>query len=83
MDTIIEPKPQQITKIFTSAETKYLYLFDPAAKRIVVLNKEGELTKQYLFETLENINDFTVNEKNKKIYLTSGSKIYQVDLTHL
>ncbi|MFH0815116.1 MAG: hypothetical protein V1902_03530 [Candidatus Falkowbacteria bacterium] len=83
MDTIIEPKPQQITKVFTSADTKYLYLFDPAGKRIVVLNKEGELTKQYLFETLDNITDFTVNEKDKKIYLNAGSKIYQADLTHL
>jgi hypothetical protein len=83
MDPIIEPKPEKITKIFTNADSKYLYAFDPAGKRVVVLNKEGELVKQYIFEALDSVTDFTINEKSKTIYLLSGSKIYSASLTHL
>jgi hypothetical protein len=83
MDTIIEPKPQKIDKILTGANINYLYVFDRASKRIVVLDKEGELQKQYVFESLDDITDFAVNEKTKTVYLLSGSKIYSAALMHL
>jgi len=83
MEPIIEPKVKNLTKLFTSLDTKYLYLLDPAGKRVVTLNKEGELVRQYLFETLPSLTDFTVNEKEKAIYLLSENKLYQATLTHL
>lgn len=83
MEPIIEPKAKSLTKIFTNLDTKYLYVLDPTGKRIVTLNKEGELIQQYLFETLPSLTDFIVNEKEKAIYLLSENKIYQATLTHL
>jgi hypothetical protein len=46
----------------------------------VVLDKSGNYKNQYQAGVLKTAKDFDVLEKDKKIYLLSGGKTYEVDL---
>jgi hypothetical protein len=68
------------TKIFTNATTDNVYILDNGNSRIVVLDKSGNYKNQYQAGVLKTAKDFEVLEKDKKIYVLSSNKIYQVDL---
>ncbi|MCD6528576.1 hypothetical protein J7K44_02995 [bacterium] len=74
------PYLEKPTKIWTSLNHPYLYLLEPAKKRIVILNKHGEIVKQYQSEKFNNLLDFAVSQDVKTIYLLNGSKVYQINL---
>ena len=70
-------------KIWTDADSNYLYILDAEGKKITVLNKKGELVIQYYSDEFNNLKDFIVNETDKKIYILSGSKIFAIDIEHI
>ena len=72
------PRTDSISKIFTAPNFSYLYLLTPAENRIVILEKDGGVFKQYLSEKFDNLIDFIVSENEKSIYLLSGSEVYQI-----
>jgi len=65
--------------IFTDEDTKNLYLLDKINKRIVILEKNGNYQAQYQWPEMD-FSDMVVSEKEKKILLLSGSKIYSVNI---
>lgn len=67
------------TKIFTNTDTDNLYILDNGGSRIIVLNKDGVYQSQYQSGILKTAKDFEVLEKDKKIYLLSGDKIYEIE----
>ena len=67
-------------KIFTGNDFKNLYLSDPKNKRVIVLNKQGELINQYTNDELSNLQDFWVTKDEKDIYLLSGKKVFKLEL---
>jgi WD40 repeat protein len=75
----ISPPLTSADKIITSADQQYIYISDFREKRIVVFDKNGKLSIQYRLVSLEPLSDFTVNEKDKKIYILSGAKILSFD----
>ncbi|OGY42899.1 MAG: hypothetical protein A2Y67_03450 [Candidatus Buchananbacteria bacterium RBG_13_39_9] len=81
--TNLEPILEEPTKLFTSDGTKYLYILEPKNKRIVVLDKNGQLVIQYFSETFNNLRDFIIIEKEKKIFVANENKIYFFNLSHL
>lgn len=66
--------------IFTNDENKYLYILDSSNKRVVVVAKDGFYNAQYKWEGIQNVTDLVASEKEKKLLLLSGSKIYGIDL---
>ncbi len=74
----IFPYPQNFSKIFTSSQLIYLYLLEPAQKRIVILNKSGQVVKQFQSEKFDNLLDFSVSEDGKTIFLLNGLKVYKI-----
>ena len=72
---LLEPKA-----LFTDFDSQNLYLLDQSNSRIVVFNKTGEYQAEYRWVQINQANDLVVSEKEKKIFLLSGSKIYQMDL---
>ncbi|MFH1657382.1 MAG: hypothetical protein ABH919_02845 [bacterium] len=78
----IFPALQKPTKIWTSSFHSYVYLLEPVEKRVIILDKQGKLVKQFSNKELNNLKDFAVSDDGKKMYLLNGSKIYQVDLTN-
>ena len=74
----IFPPPKDLTKIFTSSQLPYLYLLEPAQKRIIILNKSGEVIKQFQSEKFDNLLDFTVSQNGKIIWLLNGLRVYKI-----
>jgi DNA-binding beta-propeller fold protein YncE len=66
------------TKLATDADTQNLYILDRGNSRIVKLGKDGTFQKQYSAGIIKNAKDFEVLEKDKKINILSGEKIYQI-----
>ncbi len=68
------PKITKATKIFTSPSNKYIYLLEPAEKRVIVIDKKGNLIVEYQSPEFENLKDVWASPQDTKIYLLCGSK---------
>jgi hypothetical protein len=76
----IDPALLSPIQIFTDSDTNYIYILDPQNKRIVVLTKTGKLSKQFYSEKFDNLNGFLIFEKDKKMYVLNGLKVYAIGL---
>jgi len=74
----IFPAPKELKKIFTSATLPYLYLLEPVQKRIIILDKKGQIVKQFQSQKFDNLLDFAISENGKTIYLLNGLKVYKI-----
>ncbi|MFA5128741.1 MAG: hypothetical protein WC445_02105 [Patescibacteria group bacterium] len=79
----VDPTLSSEIKIWTSTESSFLYVLEPQAKRLIVLDKQGKLIIQYFSEKFDNLKNLAVREKEKKIYLLSGDFVYEITATHL
>jgi hypothetical protein len=68
------------TKIYTNASDENVYVLDNGNSRIVVFDKSGNYKNQYQAGIIKTAKDFEVLEKDKKIYVLSADKIYEIDL---
>lgn len=68
------------SRIFTDGDTNNVYILDNGNSRIVVLGKSGIYQTQYQTTTLKDAREFEVLEKDKKVFILSGGKIWQIDL---
>lgn len=66
--------------IFVSSDTDNLYVLDSGNSRLLTLTKTGSYKGQMGGAKFATATDLVVDEKNKKVYLLEGSKIFQVDL---
>jgi hypothetical protein len=64
----------------SDAENSNLYVLEPAKQRVVVLDKKGVFVKEIKSISLATATALTVDEENKKLYLVSGSVLYQLDM---
>ena len=78
----IDPPFIAARKIYVSPDLEYIYILEPASKRLAIFNKAGDFLSQYQFSNLNNLKDFDVDEKAKKIYVLDGTKVYAIDATH-
>lgn len=76
----IDPKLTSGLKIWTDGTAKYLYVLDPANKRLLQFDKKGQLKNQYTSDQFAELKAFTVSEKDKKAWLLTGTKVFQIDL---
>lgn len=68
------------TEIYSNADFDNIYILDKGNSRIVVFDKTGSFKAQYNSAVIKNAKDFEVLEKDKKIYILSGDKIYKITL---
>ena len=68
------------TRIYTTIDFSNVYVLDSGNSRIVVLDKTGSYKAQYQADILKNASDFEVLEADKKVYVLSGGKVYEIDL---
>ncbi len=71
---------QQKTKIFTDADKTYLYILDGPSQRLILLSKQGKLIKQFSSPLFDDLKDFIVSRNESRIWLLSGSKIFEITL---
>lgn len=72
------PKLEYPTKIFTNFQLPYLYILEPQKNRIIIVDKTGEIIKQFQSDKFDNLKDFVVSEDGETIYLLNGPKIFQI-----
>ena len=75
---ILNPKGN--IKIFTNDDLKYLYLLDGPSKRLIILNKQGKLIKQFTCEEFIDLKDFIVSRRENKVWLLAGTKIFEIEI---
>ncbi|OGL96598.1 hypothetical protein A2318_02900 [Candidatus Uhrbacteria bacterium RIFOXYB2_FULL_45_11] len=81
---IVEPVLTEPTRIWTDANSAFLYILEPISKRLIVYNKAtGAFVTQYTSETFTALADVLVDEKTQTIYLLSGADIYTISAGHL
>ena len=74
------PKIKGVTKIFTSKDNQYLYLIEPAEKRVIILDKKGKIIAEYQSKEFKDLKDIWVTSGDKTIYLLSENKVFKIDL---
>jgi len=74
------PKIKGVTKIFTSKDNQYLYLIEPAEKRVIILDKKSKIIAEYQSKEFKDLKDIWVNSGDKTIYLLSENKVFKIDL---
>ncbi len=81
---VADPPVTGATDIWTDADSTFVYVLDPAGKRLLVYAKEtGAFTSQYYSDAFADLKDFHVDEAARTIYLLSGSKLFAIAATHL
>lgn len=77
--TALDPQLNSAVKIFSAPDSQNLFILDPGQKRVIIWNKKTQkLTAQYTAEKFLDLKDFSIDEKNKTIYLLNGMKIQSV-----
>jgi hypothetical protein len=72
----VDPAITSASRLIVTAD--YFYVLEPATKRLMLWNNKGVYLAQYIFTDLNNLKDFSVNDKDKQIYLLDGHSIYQM-----
>ncbi|MEK7083877.1 MAG: hypothetical protein AAB932_01445, partial [Patescibacteria group bacterium] len=81
--TPIDPDMTNVTDVWTSEKTSFIYLLDAESARLVVFTKEGKLRAQYRTDVLKTATSFLVDEKKKKVYVAVDEGVISFDLDHL
>ena len=76
----VEPSLGQSLIVYTSDESKNVYILDRDNKRVVVLDKDGLYLAQYLWQGNVTPTQMVVSEKAKKILLLSEGKIFSLEI---
>ncbi|PIZ95046.1 MAG: hypothetical protein COX81_01975 [Candidatus Magasanikbacteria bacterium CG_4_10_14_0_2_um_filter_37_12] len=74
--TGLDPELSKPSIIWTYNDVQNIYILEPSVKRIVVLNKEGKLLKQYTVNEWQEPTGMIVDEAKKTIYVLDQNKIY-------
>ncbi|MFH1744793.1 MAG: hypothetical protein ABH881_01345 [bacterium] len=84
LDTV-DPELKNATKLYISSDGDSIYVLEPANNRILVFDKkenenEGKFVLQYSSNKFTDLKDFTVDEKNKIIYILNGTSVYKLEI---
>ena len=74
------PAVENAAKIFTNTSLSFIYILDPGQKRIILIDKKGELIKQIISEKFDSLQDIYVTEDPENIYLLNNNTVYQINL---
>lgn len=74
------PYPENISMIIAKPNLSYLYLLEPAEKRIVITDKTGQIIKQFQSDKFNDLKDVVISSSGETIYLLNGSIIYKLKI---
>ncbi len=74
----IFPRLSNNNKIYTFHNTP-IFITDLSEKRIILIDKDGDLIKQLFIEDLNNLKDIAVSGQGKKIYLLTEKQVYLIN----
>lgn len=74
------PPLENAEKIWTYNNINYLYILDKENKRLVLIDKEGEFSKQITAKEFESPTGMAVEEDKNISYIVSSGNLYKIDL---
>jgi hypothetical protein len=76
----LDPILNNGTEIWTYNDVEQIYLLDNTGKRLVVLDKNGQLQSQTIAAAWQAPISFAVGDSNKQIYVLDKNKVYSLIL---
>lgn len=73
----IFPFPEEFTQIDVKNN---LYILEPKNNRIIIIDKDNEIVKQFQSEQFSNLKSFALSATGKTIYLLNGNTIYRIEI---
>jgi len=71
------PFPEEFTQINIRNN---LYISEPKNNRLIILEKNGKVIRQFQSEQFNNLKSFALSENGKTIYLLNNTTIYRIEL---
>jgi len=72
--------PLSIDKIFSEPDMEGVYVLDSKNHRIVKYGKDGKIISQYFNTSIVSVKDFSVDEKNKVVYLLKNNQLLKFSM---
>ncbi|MBP7134088.1 hypothetical protein KBA73_02625 [Patescibacteria group bacterium] len=76
----IDPPLTSISGLWASPESDRIVVLDHTNKRVIVLNKDGQLLTQYTSAAFDDLRGVTVDSSKKKIFVINSTRLFQLDL---
>ena len=70
----------EIADFYLDEKSENLYLLDAGGGKVIVLQKDGQFVKEYLWADLKLANLLVVEEDQGRLLVTSNGKIYSLEL---
>ena len=77
--SFIDPPLNSPSFIWTNVDSNLVYIVDPATRRIVVIEKDGTLRRQYVSKKFDKLSEISVNTDLKRIFVLNGNDIYEIE----
>lgn len=77
----LDPAPQDISRIWTTASGDLLFLYDKSLKRLYAVSKStGDLKAQYVGGPIDDLRDLSADEKTGVLWLVTSRSLYLEEL---
>lgn len=76
----MDPPLASVSAIWTHPDLDRIVLADRDGRRLVVLRKDGALVAQILSDDFKGPTAVTGDEKNNRLYVVDGNRLFQIDL---
>ncbi len=77
----IFPFPKKFTRVILSPLFTQLIILEPGQERVIVIDRAGKLISQFKSKEFLSLKDAVFSADNKNLYLLSGLKVFQLNLT--
>ncbi|HSR89175.1 MAG TPA: hypothetical protein VLK22_02115 [Candidatus Udaeobacter sp.] len=78
--TELDPELTSADEIWTYNDLSYIYILDGAGKRIIILDKMGQLKKQIIIPEFSHPVSMVIDELKSVAYVLDSNKVYLVEL---
>ncbi len=76
----LDPELKSADHIWTYNDINYIYILDATEKRIIILNKTGQLKTQITATEFSHPTSMIVDEQKSTAYILDDNKLYQISL---
>ena len=78
--TGLDPELKSANEIWTYNDLNYIYILGATGKRIIILDKTGQLKKQITATEFSSPTGMIIDEEKSTAYILDSNKLYQVSL---
>jgi len=72
------PVPKNLMKLVSSPSFSGFAILEPSQERIILINKQGFLIKQFKNDKFVNLKDAVFSQNGQSLYILSGPEVYQI-----